>query len=325
MKNKKNKEPQLYKKSYFSNVVIITGTLNSGKSMVSPIVSSLQRVEPLRKLIEIDQILHLANLNMIKKETAFFLARHILDKSFYEQLIGRNLNFRMGDETSIFSAKNPKELKRRIFVTRGDHIIKNHIKKKTIFCMDTHDGMMLYHLWMKVNKMFKIINIIRNPIDTVNGFYKIGEGNVKNILFNERILFRKDNNIFPLYSLNNYKIYPYQKPMDRVIDEALFCLKKEYSNYNKYKNNRNCLFLENEDFSVNTNKNISKICKFLNTKKTKFTSKVMKRENCPREIDPKNYREKLKKIKFLSSNKSFQKLQDFEKIFYKRKMDILNT
>ena len=191
--------------------------------------------------------------------------------------------------------------------------------------MDTHDGMMLYHLWMKVNKMFKIINIIRNPIDTVNGFYKIGEGNVKNILFNERILFKKDNNIFPLYSLNNYKIYPYQKPMDRVIDEALFCLKKEYFNYNKYKNNRNCLFLENEDFSVNTNKNISKICKFLNTKKTKFTSKVMKRENCPREIDPKNYREKLKKIKFLSSKKSFQKLQDFEKIFYKRKMDILNT
>ena len=324
MKNKKKTHPQLFKKSYFNNVVIITGTLNSGKSMVSPIVSSLQRVEPLRKLIEVDQILHLANLKKMKRETAFFLTRHILDKSFYEQLIGRNLNFRMGDETSIFSAKNPKELKQRIFLPRGDHIIKKHIKKKTIFCMDTHDGMMLYHLWRNINKNFKLINIFRNPIDTVNGFYKIGEANVKNILFNERILLKENDNIFPLYSLNNFKMYPKQSPMDRVIDEALFCLKKEYSNYRKYKNNRNCLFLENEDFSVNTNKNISKICKFLNTKKSKFTSRMMRKENCPREVDPKSYREKLKKIKFLSTKKSFQKLLDFEKVFHNRKVDTLN-
>ena len=50
----------------------------------------------------------------------------------------------------------------------------------------------------------------------------------------------------------------------------------------------------------------------------------MKRENCPREIDPKVYQEKLKKIKFLSTKKSFQKLLDFEKVFKKRKFDTLN-
>ena len=66
-------EPKLYKKSYFENVVIVTGSLNTGKSMIAPIVSSLQRVEHLRKLIEVDQILHLANLKKIKKEVAFFL------------------------------------------------------------------------------------------------------------------------------------------------------------------------------------------------------------------------------------------------------------
>ena len=50
----------------------------------------------------------------------------------------------------------------------------------------------------------------------------------------------------------------------------------------------------------------------------------MKRENCPRQIDPKVYREKLKKIKFLSTKKSFKKLLDFEKVFYNRKTDTLN-
>ena len=315
---------KLYKKNYFNNVVIITGSLNSGKSMVAPIVSSLQKVEHLRKLIEVDQILHLINLKKIEKETGYFFIRHYLDKSFYEQLIGRNLNYRVGDETSIFTAKNPSDLKKRIFLKRGDHIIKNHVKNKTTFCMDTHDGMMLFHLWREVNKKFKIINVFRNPIDTVNGCFNVGQGKIEKILFNEIIMFKKNKNIFPLYFLDNYKDYPKKSPMDRVIDEVLFCLKNEYSNYKKFKNDKNCLFLENQDFAENTNENIFKICKFLKTRKTKYTSKIMKRENCPRLIDPKVYEEKLKKIKFLSSKKSFQKLLDFEQLFYNRKKDTLN-
>lgn len=316
--------PKLYKESYFNNVVVVTGSLNSGKSMVAPIVSSLQRVEHLRKLIEVDQMLHLANLKKIKKEVSLFFIKHYLDKSFYEQLIGRNLNHRIGDETSIFTAKNSSELKNRIYLKRGDHIILKHIKNKTIFCMDTHDGMMLFHLWKEVNKKFKFINVFRNPIDTVNGCYNVGQGQIEKILINEIIMFRKNKNIFPLYFLNKYKDYPKKSSMDRVIDEVLFCLQKEYHNYKKYKNNKNCLFIENEDFAVNTDKNVKKICSFLKTKKSKFTHQIMKRERCPRIIDPNAYQEKIKKIKFLSTKKSFQKLLDFEKFFYDRKNKTLN-
>ena len=50
--------------------------------------------------------------------------------------------------------------------------------------MDTHDGMMLFHLWREVNKKFKFINIFRNPIDTVNGCFNVGQGRIENILFN---------------------------------------------------------------------------------------------------------------------------------------------
>ena len=40
----------------------------------------------------------------------------------------------------------------------------------------------------------------------------------------------------------------------------------------------------------------------------------MKRERCPRIIDPEVYKEKYKKIKFLSTRKSFQTLS-LEKLF----------
>ena len=235
-------------------MVVVTGSLNSGKSMVAPIVSSLKKVEHLRKLIEIDQILHLTNLKKIKRETAVFLVRHYLDKSFYEQLIGRNINFRIGDETSVFTSKNPGELIDRIFTKRGEHLIQKHKKNKTIFCMDTHDGMMLYPIWRDVNRKYKFINIFRNPIENVNGCYNVGQGKIEKIIFNELIMFKKNKNIFPLYYLDKHKNYPKTNPMDRVIEEVLFCLKNEYENYKKYKNDKNCIFFENEDFAVNTEK-----------------------------------------------------------------------
>lgn len=318
------KIPKLYKKNYFDNVVVVTGSLNSGKSMVAPIVSSLKKVEHLRKLIEIDQILHLTNLKKIKRETAVFLVRHYLDKSFYEQLIGRNINFRIGDETSVFTSKNPGELIDRIFTKRGEHLIQKHKKNKTIFCMDTHDGMMLYPIWRDVNRKYKFINIFRNPIENVNGCYNVGQGKIEKIIFNELIMFKKNKNIFPLYYLDKHKNYPKTNPMDRVIEEVLFCLKNEYANYKKYKNDKNCIFFENEDFAVNTEKNVKKICKFLKTDKSKFTKKIMNRERCPRIIDPEVYKEKYKKIKFLSTRKSFQKLLSFEKLFYKRKKETID-
>ena len=105
------KTPKLYKNSYFNNVVVVTGSLNSGKSMVAPIVSSLHKVEHLRKLIEVDQILHLVNLRKIEKEAAFFFLRHYLDK-FY-QLIEEILI--IGSERNKHFTANTNELVNRIF------------------------------------------------------------------------------------------------------------------------------------------------------------------------------------------------------------------
>ena len=55
---------------------------------------------------------------------------------------------------------------------------------------DTHDGIMLYDYWTKVNKGFKFINVYRNPIDTVASWEKHGMGKLEKIRFNEIILFK---------------------------------------------------------------------------------------------------------------------------------------
>lgn len=313
----------LHKESYFNNVVVVTGTHCSGKSMVSPITSSLVNVEHVRKLYTIDQILDLAHLKKIKEEVAIFIIRHFLDNSFYEQLIGRNLNFRVEDETSIFTAKNTSELMKRIILKRGPEVIKENIKNKRIFVMDTHDGIMLFDFWRKINKNFKFINVYRNPVDTAASWYKHKMGISEKVLINQIVFLKNKKNIFPFYAIENYKKYQKQKEMDRIIDMVLYCQKKEYENYKKYKNDKRCIFFEFEDFAINTEEKIKEICKFLKTKKSTKTKIIMKRENCPRLINYSKYLENFKKIKSLASKKSFEKLLEFEKVFAKRKKKII--
>lgn len=314
---------KLSKKNYFENVVVINGTYASGKSMISPIVSSLDRVEQTRKFLIIDQILNLYFLKKIKESSAIFLIRHFLDQSFYDQLIGRNINLRADDETSVFKSKNPIELFERVFRKRSPDIIHEHLKKKTIFSFDSHDTFMNFRIWKKINPNFKFINVYRNPFDVVASWYKRGMGRLETIFINEIPMIKLKNKFIPFYYNKNLKKYFNQNEMDKVIFMVLNCMKYEYLNYKKYKNYKNCIFIEFEEFATNTNFFVNKILKFLKTTKGKKTNIILKRENCPRIITKENYNLNVMKIKNLSSKKSFEVLLKFEKQFIKRKKKLI--
>ena len=86
------KKTQFSKKTFLKNLILVTGTHTSGKSMVSPIIASLNDVEMLRKIYYLDQIAMMNFFKAVSPKAAKFLGNHILDLSFYEQLIGRNMN-----------------------------------------------------------------------------------------------------------------------------------------------------------------------------------------------------------------------------------------
>ena len=133
---------------WLENLILVTGTHTSGKSMISPVIASL-KVEILRKIYYLDQLANLHFLIRLQFKSAKFMANHILDLSYYEQLIGRNMNFRYEDETSVMNSKDPKILYEKIKVKRGSQIIKKHQKINTQMLLDTHDGIWFNKFWLK--------------------------------------------------------------------------------------------------------------------------------------------------------------------------------
>lgn len=316
---KKYKKFEFEKKTFLKNLILVTGTHTSGKSMISPVLASFKNVEILRKIYTLDQIAILNNFKEIQKETSIFLAKNILDFSYYEQLIGRNMNFRFEDETGIYQSKDPEYYKKRIYKTRGPKVIKEHEKKNTHMILDTHDGLWFYDFWSSIGiKNLKIISIFRNPIDMVNSWINLDLGLAEKQKLNQIPLIKSKKNRKPFYYykfINN----PKGNKNDDIIDMVGECFLKDIKSYEKIKRKENIYRVEFNNFAQNTHKIIKDISQFLNLNKTKYSKKIMAKEKLPRKIDENDKRKKLNKIKNLVSNQKYLKLLKLENEFKNHK------
>ena len=304
------------KKHFLKNLVLVTGTHTSGKSMVSPVVASLSNVEMLRKIYYLDQLSILYNFKKINSEIARFFGQHILDLSYYEQLIGRNLNFRVEDETSVYQSKNPNLYKKRILSKRGAKVLAHHEKIGTHMLLDAHDGIWFHKFWENLKiKNLKIINIHRNPIDIVNSWINSDLGLAERQILCQIPLISKNNRVKPFYLYNNFRKNNLKNKTEVIIDMVDECVRREISAYRRIKYKKKILRINFDNFATNTDYNINEICNFLNLNKSNFTKKIMKKENLPRILDSFEKEEKLKKIKNKVDNKKFKKLLKLEKFY----------
>ena len=316
---KNYKSLNFLKKTFLKNLILVTGTHTSGNSMIAPVIASFNNVEMLRKIYTLDQIAILTNFKKIEKNTSIFLTRNILDYCYYEQLIGRNLNFRFEDETGVYQSKNPEYFKKRIYEPRGLKVLEKHNKKNTHMLLDTHDGLWFNNFWSSLGiKNLKIISIFRNPIDIVNSWINLDLGVTENQKLNQIPLLKNKKNYKPFYyykflnkSVNNKN--------DIVVDMVGECFLNDLKSYEKIKNKKKIYRVDFNNFAENTTKIIKDISLFLKLNSSQFTKKIMTKEKLPREINTEDKNEKLNKIKNLVSKEKFSKLLELEQYFKKHK------
>ena len=135
-----NNQPKIVRKKQLAEkIVIIDGQPGCGKTMLSPIVSSMERGELLSSAFEIEFICRLFHLNKIEPDAAISMVRMLVDHKLYQTMMGRETNFRYSDLSSVFNDSNPWRYFKRIF-QKGDMEIPERIKnQKPILNLITHD------------------------------------------------------------------------------------------------------------------------------------------------------------------------------------------
>ena len=304
---------------FVKNLITVTGTTQSGKSLIGPIICSFKGAENYRTDFVLEQIPMLHHLGLISDQVAIFMLRYGIELMQHDNMIGRNSNFRFSDFSSIWKTNDPSEFFKRLTMPEGKDVYKRLEKEPPLFVLNFHNGVIFSSLFFQAFPDQKILNIVRNPIDVAFAWYNKDYGKLQTYATPRisTLTYNYKNKLLPYYAKGWEDEYLDIGEMDRVIGMLYNVHMMHIKSYNNLKeeDKNNILIIEFDDFALNTEKNINEISSFLNASQTIHTSLVCQREKVPREIDKLEVEKKMKFIKSKSSAVYFEKISELINLY----------
>ncbi len=262
------------------DIIIVDGLPGCGKSMISSIIASFERVEILSYVFEIEFICRLFYMGKITEDASIAMINNLIDQKLYNCMMGRDVNFRYTDLSGIFSNPYPIKYLKRIF-QEGDLVVPERISKlKPILNLATHDLLSMSRPLQKalVNRI-TFIEVVRHPLFMLIQQYY----NLERLLFNPRdiqIHFEYKNQQLPYFAYGWEDLFLQSNNIDRTIFsmENQIKLTQNFKKRTKY----NLITIPFEIFVKSPDQYIKKIESFAKTRRTKVTNKVMRKQKVPR-------------------------------------------
>ena len=310
---KKKIKAKINRKAFYDNPLFISGVPRSGKTMLAPIISSLDRAEKINVNVEFEFITMLNKINTISDRAAITMMRYFIDIQVYENMIGRNMNFRLSDWTSVWNTSKPIKYIARLNKAEGDDAYECIKKTGQIFSLIVHDGLYHARIYFKAFPHLKMIHIDRHPVDIIySWFFKKGYGaNFWDNPRNDTLTIEWNKNHFPYYAHGWEEEYASLTEIDRIIRIINVIQSSGKDAYDSIagKKKENIMFVKFDEIVQKPLPILSKIYNFIGTKKTKYTPIIMDKEKVPRKLA---IHERLKKhveIKKLANEESNKLLQ----------------
>lgn len=286
-----NFKRRIKKKISFKNkVVFVNGFSASGKTMLAPIISSMENVESLIYPYEIEWISSFLYAGKIDKLSYQDFVKQFSDHTIYNQMMGRNSNFRPSDISSIFQTRKKLKYLKRIF-QKGDNLIPKKIQDENPILNFTSSHLIFFinELAEAFGNRLLFIETFRDPIymfRQIKILYK--DVYLKNP--QKIFTFQTDQDgfssfFFDFFSKDEIFKEVNQKNLNRFIVDYLERIFTFYFNFDFSKitmNKGKIIFLPFEKFVLDPNDWINEITSFLNINKTQSLYNELKKQRVPR-------------------------------------------
>ena len=316
------------KKNYQSSLltdklIFVGGVTRCGKSLLLPIISTFNKTEMFFCNSIAENVYFLNYLKLLDDETASYLFRHVYNEKIYNLNIGRELNKRKNDYSSIYNYKNPKiYIQREKSINEGDLIIENIKKQKNNYPIMFHNVLLNPNFIFKAYPKSKVIFIERHPVDLI--FSWIKKKYSGKFYSNPRattLSFKSKKITYPFWCERYQEEYG---KLDNIYEKTIFLIDKLYvvqkKNFLKFKKkfSKNILLVKFEKLTEETDDEIIRIEKFLNLKKSKFTVLEIKKQRGNRNST--NILRETRRNEVINniSEKFKKKLIELEKIYIKK-------
>lgn len=302
-------------------LLFIDGLSRCGKSMLTNIIPSLDRVEHIQFITLIEKIVPGVALGVIDPNFARSMMRTMLNENIYDMRIGRTLNLRIDDQSGILNFKNPSLYFARLAEAAGDAAVEDLRRSDNFFPFQTHELMVNLDVLLKLQLDFYMIAMFRHPIDNAYSWWTRGWGerfgnDPRAFTLTIEFLGKK----LPWYCCGYEKLWLSANLMERCALTVSDLILRSIAQYRRALIKKRIMLLRFEDFAASPDMEIARICKFLDVRTTDLTPFFIHQARCPRSIDLKARKRKLNEFKRSTRPAILKRLLDlsdhYESSFY---------
>ncbi len=146
-------------------VVCVDGLPGCGKTLLSAIVSALDRVEVEKYNYPLEYICALRYLGRITDDAAVAMVRMLTDLDLYDLSASRETNFRPADLSSAFRHPRAWRYLRRLFQPDGEASMRRIARERPILNLITHNLLPISEpLIEALDDRLVIVEVVRHPL-----------------------------------------------------------------------------------------------------------------------------------------------------------------
>lgn len=252
-----------------NNIVIVDGFSGAGKSLLMPLLSHYRDGEVWQLLMETERVCLLEYLNKIDYDSAKALVRMHFDQRIYELMLGRNVNLRASDDSSVQKSLLEEQYTRRMKnANERKYAVELIQQNSPLLIMDAHYIFGFSDLYLRSfdDRLSLYIFMKRNPTHLINAYYKQDiELRIANDPMEMTLTTKIDNKFVPYYAVSFYEEYIKANHLEKVILFVYHYHKmvdKMYSTLLEYEKSK-FMYIAFENFATNPTPYIQKFSALL--------------------------------------------------------------
>lgn len=151
-----------------NDIIFVDGLWGSGKSLLGPIVSTMDNVEWYRADGIFEYVCWLNKMGKMSDDATIFMLQTRCDILAHYTAIGREINLRWNDDTGLKNVPNKFSRVARLWRNDGNKIVPNINKKNTALCIMPHMlALAPDRLFEAFQDRLKLIEVVRHPLHLI--------------------------------------------------------------------------------------------------------------------------------------------------------------
>lgn len=263
-------------------LLVLDGLTGTGKTMMSALLESYNRVEVGRFIYDIEYISISEMLGAQRRDATKAILGLVIDSKLYDNMISREVNFRPSDLSSVFKNWRAFNYIQRLFKADGDAVIDRLNQQKPIMMINTHQLLAaMDSLFEQFNENVFVVEMERHPLYLLEHWLSYMD--MHGVSARDFTIWVEDSkkNSVPWFAHSWRDEYWSLTKFDRVvksIDSLVDLMDDQYAKQPASQ----LMVVPFEDFTLNTGRYVEEISTWLGTEATSQTKKACKKQNLPR-------------------------------------------